>query len=359
MSAPAEICDSCGKTITDEQLESGSAIFVLGRGYCPDCKGEAVKDISLDDLSSPPEPPPKAAPKPAVKSALPPASTPRPAPAKGVEVIRLDVSKEPPPQATPRTVVAPRAGQRRAAARSTGSKKGLLIAFGAAGAAALAVAILLATRGGGPGKQKPDPIPVAEKPPTPPPVPTAEEKAEEAYRTAITVSRRAESSVDEVLAAIDRAAPVCRGTKYEAELEKIRNGALRDREQTEAGRSLQPLLEELRSAVASDTGFRRFAEIQDKFQKARELASRSASNRIGEINQLQQDYGGRYEKAADPHLKEIEFTAQVLADDRRYDEALAKIETFPRELRQSGAWKSLDILKKDIERKRKLFPPKK
>jgi len=358
MSAPAEICDSCGKTITDEQLESGSAIFVLGRSYCPGCKGQAVKDISLDDLAAPPEPPPKAAPKPPVKSALPPASTPRPAPAKGVEVIKLGAPKDPPPEATPRTVMALRAGQRRTAARPTGSKVGLLIA-GVAGA--LAIALVLATRGGGAEKQKqkPDPIPVAEKTPTPPPVPTLEEKAEEAYRRAITVSRRAESSVEEILAAIDRAAPDCRGTKYEAELEKVRNGALRDREQTEAGRSLQPLLEELRSAVASDTGFRRFSEIQDKFQKARELASRSASNRIGEINQLQQDYGGRYEKAADPHLKEIEFTAQVLTDDRRYDEALAKIETFPRELRQSGAWKSLDNLKKDIERKRKLFPSKK
>ncbi len=356
MSAPAEICDSCGKTITDDQLESGSAISVLGRSYCPDCKGQAVKDISLDDLASPPEPPPKIPPKPPLKTALPPSSTPRPAPAGGVEVIKLDAPKEPPPQATPRAIVAPRAGQRRAAGRSTGSKVGLLIA-GSAGA--LAVALILATRSGGTGKQKPDPIPVAEKTPTPPPVPTREEKAEEAYRKAITISRRTESSVEEVLAAVDQAVPDCRGTKYEAELEKIRTGALRDRELTEAGRSLQPLLEDLRSAVASDTAFKRFAEIQDKFQKARELASRSASNRIGEINQLQQDYGGRYEKAADPHLKEIEFTAQVLTDDRRYDEALAKIETFPRELRQSGAWKSLDTLKKDIERKRKLFPPKK
>jgi hypothetical protein len=161
------------------------------------------------------------------------------------------------------------------------------------------------------------------------------------------------------MAAIERAVPDCRGSRYEAELEKLRNSAIRDRDQTEAVRGLQPLLDELRKAVSADTTFARFGEIQDKFQKARELASRSASPKVGEINQLQQDYAGRYEKAAEPHLKDIEFSAQVLADDRRYDDALAKIETFPKELRQSGAWRSLDTLKKEIERKKKLFPPKK
>ena len=357
MSAPAEICDTCGKMITDEDLETGSAISLLGKSYCSACKEQAMKDISLDDLAGPP----------VAKTAPPPASTPKPSPPKGggVEVIRLEAPKDLPPQATPRTVVAPpRAGQRRVPARPSGSKTALLFAGGAIAAGLILAIILLAGSGGsGSGKKDPGPTSSSTKPPpplpAPPPTDTREEKAEEAYRKAVTVSRRSEASFEEIIAALDRAVPDCRGTKYEAELEKLRAGAIRDKEQNEAVRGLQPLLEELRKAVAADTTFARFGEIQEKFQKARELASRSASPKVGEINQLQQDYAGRYEKAAEPHLKEIEFSAQVLSDDRRYDDALSKIETFPKEFRQSGAWRSLDNLKKEIERKKKLFPPKK
>lgn len=357
MSAPAEICDTCGKMITDEDLETGSAISVLGKSYCVACKEQAMKDISLDDLAGPP----------VARTAPLPASTPKPAPPKGggVEIIRLEAPKDLPPQATPRTVVAPpRSSQRRAPGRPTGSKTALLFAGAAVGIGViLAVILLVSSGGGGAAKKDPGPTSSSTKPspplPAPPTTDTREEKAEEAYRKAITVSRRSESSFEEIMAALDRAIPDCRGTKYEAELEKLRAGAIRDKDQMEAVRGLQPLLDDLRKSVAADTTFARFGEIQEKFQKARELASRSASTRVGEINQLQQDYAGRYEKAAEPHLKEIEFAAQVLSDDRRYDDALAKIETFPKEFRQSGAWRSLDNLKKEIERKKKLFPPKK
>ena len=71
MSAPAEICDTCGKTITDEDLETGSAIAVLGKSHCPACKAEAMKEISLEDLAKPSAPP------------RPPGATPRPADGPG------------------------------------------------------------------------------------------------------------------------------------------------------------------------------------------------------------------------------------------------------------------------------------
>src|SRR5206468_4717643 len=66
MSAPAEICDTCGKTITDEDLETGSAIAVLGKSYCPACKAEAMKEISLEDLAKP-----SASPRPAGSTSRP------------------------------------------------------------------------------------------------------------------------------------------------------------------------------------------------------------------------------------------------------------------------------------------------
>lgn len=379
MSAPAEICDTCGKTITDEDLETGSAISVLGRSYCPACKDQAVKDISLDDLGGPAprsaKPPPKAAPaaKPAAPNPRAPEAAPTklsPAPAAaGVEIIKLEVPKDLPPDATPRTVVAHQAARRRPVPRRGAPKGPLLVAGGAIGLAiVLTLVIVAGLRGGDDRKKGAGPGPQAEKGPTdpekttPPPLPpadTREAKAEEAYLKAVTISRTSESTFEQILAAIDFAAPVCKGTRFESMLEKVRAATIRDRDQTEATRSLLPLLDDLRRAVAADAAFARFAEIQGMFQKARDLANRATSIRIMEINELQQDYSRRYEEAAEPHRKDIDLTARVLADDRRYDDALKKIETFPRPLRHSGAWKSLDLLRQDIERRKRLFPSKK
>src|SRR5438046_2800690 len=102
MSAPAEICDTCGKTITDDELETGLAISVLGRSYCPGCKDQAVKDISIEDLAgpaSPPKPAAKPAPKPAPK-----APTPAPPPAKAyAETVKAEPQKPSKPAALSQT----------------------------------------------------------------------------------------------------------------------------------------------------------------------------------------------------------------------------------------------------------------
>src|SRR5687767_11287683 len=71
MSAPAARCASCGAPVPHEALESGAAILLLGKAYCPSCKGAAARGVSLEDLSTPgpaafkvspaAPPPPKAA----------------------------------------------------------------------------------------------------------------------------------------------------------------------------------------------------------------------------------------------------------------------------------------------------------
>ena len=50
--------------------------------------------------------------------------------------------------------------------------------------------------------------------------------------------------------------------------------------------------------------------------------------------------------------------ATILRGEDRFDDALARIETFPRELRQSGAWRSLERLKQQIEQAKKSAPKK-
>ena len=359
MSAPAEICDSCGKTITDEELETGQAISVLGRSYCPGCKDQAIKDISIEDLAAP-----ASRPKLAVKpSAPPPAPAPKaPAPAKSyAETIKAEPPKAPKPIGLSQT---PRAGQAPAARRAPGRRGPNPAALAVAGVGILAAVfiVLLAFRGGG---QK---VPSKNGDPTPetgtktgPVDPAASRlaKAEKAYTRVSVLAGKSGSVIEEVLAAVEGARADCAGTPFEARLEEIRAQKVKERDEAGTLKRLKPLMDELRAGVAADTRFARFAELTDKFQKAREIALAGAPDQVPAISQLRQDYSGRYEKAAEPFATDIETGAKILADERRYDDAIAKIETFPRDLRLSSAWKSLDSLRQDIERRKKLFPPKK
>jgi hypothetical protein len=354
MSAPAEICDSCGKTITDEELETGLAISVLGRSYCPGCKDQAVKDISIEDLAAP-----ASRPKLPVKPAAP-APAPK-APVKPyAETIKAEPQKALKPAALSQT---PRRGQP-PAVRQASTRKGpnpAALAVAGVGILAAVFIVLLASRGGSKGPTKNGDPPPETGPKTGPVDPAAARlaKAEKAYTRVSTLAQRAGSGLEEVLAAVEGARADCAGTPFEARLEEIRAQKAKEKEGGEAAKRLNPVIDELRAGVAADGTFSRFAELSDKFQKARELALAGAPDRIPEISQLRQDYVGRYEKRAEPFASDIETGAKILADERRYDDAIAKIETFPRELRLSAAWKSLEQLRQDIERRKRLFPPKK
>src|SRR5947209_14694055 len=70
MAAPVTPCDSCGSPIADSDLETGNAITLLGKRYCPGCKTEAIQSVSLDDLSARPGAAPPA-PRPAAPKAAP------------------------------------------------------------------------------------------------------------------------------------------------------------------------------------------------------------------------------------------------------------------------------------------------
>lgn len=363
MSAPAEICDACAKTITDEELETGAAISVLGKSYCPACKSQAVKEISLEDLATPAaatrlpppvlKPPPKLPPPPSEAATV---KVPPPPP-------RAERLKE--AAATPRTPAKPATRRIALASAKSGPSPALL------GGIAVAVAVAIAgifffmrgeSGGGAPKKPSDTTDPASGPAPKKPPVDPAaarQDKAEQAYLKTVLLSRQPGTGSAELLAAIDRAAPDCAGTPFEAKLEELRAQAARGKEAAEAVRRLDAIVAELKTAAPADTKFARYAELTEKYLKAKEIAVASAPERLPELNQIRQDYAARYEKAAEPHVQDIEQTAKVLADERRYDDALAKIETFPRELRQSGAWRGLELLRQDIERRKKLFPPKK
>ncbi len=185
-----------------------------------------------------------------------------------------------------------------------------------------------------------------------------EAQARDAYAKVVDLAGRAGTSWDLILAAVKKAEPTCRGTAFEKRLEEIRVRATQEKETEEAAKDLAPLVDELKGAVATDPEFKRFVELQPKFQLAIEMAAKSNSPRKDEIQALRRDYNGKYEKLAEPYYDSINEEAKQLADEKRYDDALRKINTFPQHLRNSTSWLSLDKLRQDIERRKKDSPKK-
>jgi hypothetical protein len=332
MASPALPCDSCGSPIADSDLETGTAVTLLGKRYCVGCKTEAIQGVSLDQLGG------WAAPKPAPRPAPRPATPPAP----------------PPPE---RKAAAPR---RTPAAAPASSRKPLVIAAGAVVAVvAVAAVIVLLTRSSppepaaGPVTPRTGPAQAAVAPPD------RDAQARDAYARVDALVRGGGASWDHLLAAIEKAKPTCRGTSWEKKLEELRIRALHEKEADDASRELAPLLDELKGAVATDPEFKRFSELQSKFRMALEMAGKTASPKMAEIRTIQKDYNGRYEKLAEPHYAEIHEAATQLAEERRYDDALRKIDTFPQPLRLSGAWINLEKLRQDIVRRKKDAAPKK
>jgi len=180
-----------------------------------------------------------------------------------------------------------------------------------------------------------------------------EAQAREAFARVDDLARRSGASWDHLLAAIEKAKPACKGTAWEKKLDDLRSRVIHEKEAEDAARDLAPLLDELRGAVATDPEFKRYAELQAKFQNALEMAGKTGSPKMAENRALQKDYNGKYEKLAEPHYNDINEAAAQLAEERRYDDALRKINTFPQHLRLSIAWINLEKLKQDIERRKK------
>ena len=365
MASPVIPCDSCGSPIPDSDLETGTAITLLGKRYCVGCKTEAIQGVSLDELGGPAAPPrratapPKAAARPApAPPTRTPAVEPKPAPARPAP---RPAAAPPPPPPTERKAAPRRPAAPTTTAAPAPSRRPILIAAGAVLLIIAGAAVVFLTRStpgpsgsGGPTKAgtPADPTPAVGPQ-------DREAQAREAFSKVDELARRAGASWDHLLAAVEKAKPACRGTAWEKKLDDLRARVLQEKETEDAARELAPLLDELRGAVATDPEFKRYAELQAKFQSALEMAGKTASPKMAEIRAIQTDYNGKYEKLAEPYYTEIHEAATQLSEERRYDDALRKINTFPQPLRLSRAWVNLEKLKQDIERRKKDAAPKK
>lgn len=357
MAAPVTPCDSCGSPILDSDLETGAAVTLLGKRYCPGCKGDAIRSVSLDDLAkpaaakpAPPKPPPKA-------PSLTTPPTMKAAPAKTAAPVKAATPPSParpaPPKPAPGSDSRKPARRPAAVAAPASSKKPLILAGAGVAAVLLIVGGVFLFRGspppdGGGGTTTKGGSGGTSKTPVDPAV-----AARDAYAKVEDLAVRSGVSWDHLLAAAEKARAVCKGTEWEKKLEEIHARATQEKEAEEASREITPLLDELKGAVATDPEFKRFPELQKKFEQLLEMAGKSRSVKMAEIRALQREYNGKYEKLAEPHYTEINEAATQLADERRFDDALRKINTFPQHLRHSGAWSTLEKLKLDIERRKK------
>jgi hypothetical protein len=371
MAAPVTPCDSCGSPIPDSDLETGNAITLLGKRYCAGCKGEAIQAVSLDDLAARPGAAPRPAPskaaaaappKPAPKAA-PRAPSPVPAPAKPPAPKAAPEPAPPRPERKPALTKAPegRPAARRPAAPPAKPASRTPILIGAAAVvvvAAVAAFFLLRGDSTSPGEKGGGKGGAGGGTSTTAPV-DREAQARDAYAKVVDLSQRAGSSWDLILAAADKAKPACRGTEWEKRLEELRARAAQEKETEDAAKDLAPLVDELKGAVATDPEFKRFVELQPKFQLALEMAGKTNSARMTEIRTLQREYNGKYEKLAEPYYNSINEEATQLAEEKRYDDALRRINGFPQHLRHSTSWLSLDKLRQDIERRKKDALPRK
>ena len=355
--SPAEaVCETCRNAIADSDFETGAAISVLGKNYCGVCKNRAVQDVSLDDLVADASPQPGTVPK-TVKT-VPPAA--RKGPAAGLDAAEMPTIKAPasrpappprarsgePPPHTRRATPAP--------APPRSSAKPVIIAV-SIGIVAAVLTVLGLKSGEDPdrgGKARPtDP---GEKTPGVVLDPAAQKlaAAEKAFQSTSLLASRAGVKPDEVIAAIDKARPACKGSPFEKRLEDLWHQKLQEKEAAEAALALSRQMEELKAAVAADAKFARYAELMEKFQRARELSAKAGGGRRRDLEDIEVEYKSRYEQEADPFLKEIKEAASQLSGEGRYDDALAQIERFPAHLRYSGAWKELERLRADVQRRK-------
>jgi hypothetical protein len=117
-------------------------------------------------------------------------------------------------------------------------------------------------------------------------------------------------------------------------------------------------LESLRVLLADEAAYVRHEEVARELSAARDVLSRHAPDRLSELLKLESAYRARCESAAEALHDEYLETATVLSDEGRFDDALAKLETFPKGLRQTKTWNSLQGLQRQIEAHRRARAPR-
>ncbi|MBI2930322.1 MAG: hypothetical protein HYY16_01610 [Planctomycetes bacterium] len=156
---------------------------------------------------------------------------------------------------------------------------------------------------------------------------------------------------DEVLQKCDALANKLRGTRHERRWLEIRQRHEEKRQQSTNERELHKRLKQIEAAIAADPDYANFDQISEDIKLAYNFAGEKVPELQPDVKELERKYVDPYEEEAAKWSDGANGDwIRTLAQEGRYKDAIAKIETFPKKLRQSKVWKQLERQKKDYEK---------
>jgi hypothetical protein len=286
-------CEGCGKRLTEDEFDKGKAQTIDNRPYCVECR----------PLEAPPPPRPPAPVKPATTRIPVPPSTRRQ---------RI-------PEAAPSRSRAP------------------LLAGGILGAAAvgiIVVAVLASV-----GRKPPASVPV----PRPVPAPPREDHAFQALKTLQDFAAAA-TDPDAILLRCDEVRPVVQGTPHEAKFREIEDRAKEARTLKADASRLDNFLRQIRELREGDPRFLRKSEILGMLRSAAGMAG----GRRAEVEKIIADYEKSFEETSAKAAEAARTEAKKMSDERKFLEAMARIDEYPESFRGTPHWAPLEALRTEL-----------
>ncbi len=304
-------CEGCGKSLREDEFARGQAHVVENRPYCTACRP--------------------------LQKGLPTA-TPR-MPSSAV------LPRAGPPPSTRKTVAAAPAPPRR------DSRTAIYVGGGMAAAALVLLVVVLAS-GGRSSSGRPQ-VPAAAA--TPPEAPRAAANRPEAEPEALqALERLASSSADPeaILAQCRTARLSAKGPRWEARIRKVEDRAteLRMEREKKSALQLDPFLAQVRKLMQDDPGGLRKAEVEGMLEAARKIAG----DRAAEVERMKADYLKRCVDAPRQAADEAQAEARALAAQKKFPEAIARLDRYPAEFRGTSHAAAVGKLRGEIDAAMKL-----
>jgi hypothetical protein len=324
-------CSLCGARILEKDLASGRAFTLLDKVFCAGCRDQAFSEAGAEEA---PEPAKVSAPARPVSGTRQPVVARRPsAPAAGAATSRTPTGHHPVLR------------RRNYTPLYIGSGVGLigLIAF---------IAILMSSgtkpgpnpdgtpegNGGGPK------TPVGPK--TPKPADLAAKKLAELHKFAAGTNDAA-AIVAEAL----KAGALFKGTPSEELYRAFVQKWERAKADQAGDKEIDDLLAKAKAIIAADPDFKRYGEVIEYFQRAKELALASGSVKMADVENLRRSVEEPYEARAAEWLVEPMKYARQLVDEGDFKSAIKVLKKFPDHFRYSKAWKEAARVIEDCEKK--------
>lgn len=315
-------CEGCGERILEEEFVKGRAVTILDKNYCGTCKGAAVRNLSLGDAFE----------DEAVKPSAPVRKVKSPLPVRMVRKSSGVAATIPREKARPVVRPVPKFSTRKVAVAGAAAVVGILFL------------VLMLPRGESPSLE----APAGESPKG-----STVSAADRAYREVRKIIEESPDQTEKILVRIEAALGPCRGTAHGQTLLDLQQKYQKELQTKKTLAELEPLLTDVKTIAATDSAFTRGEEFAAKAQKARDLIMRHSPGRVAELKKAENDYGRRREEAAQEPFERIYGLAEQLRKEGRIEDAVATLQQFPPELRDTNRWLTLENILRQIEADKK------